>query len=119
MGFPVLDSIASLVICIFIEKAAYEIFRDAVEKMVDRACDEEMENAIRENALEQEGVMGVDLLRTRMFGNKIYVDIEICADGDITLKDAHDIAETVHDSIEQNFPKVKHIMVHVNPDEAE
>lgn len=115
LGFPVLDSIASLVICVFIEKAAYDIFMDAVGKMVDRACDEETEAAMREYALQQEGVLGVDLLLTRMFGSKIYVDIEICADGDKTLWEAHDIAEQVHDAIEEQFPKVKHIMVHVNP----
>jgi cation diffusion facilitator family transporter len=117
LGFPVLDAVASLVICIFIEKAAYEIFMDAVDKMVDSACDDEMENAIREHVLKQEGVLGVDLLHTRMFGSKIYVDIEICADGDKTLREAHDIAERVHESIETDFPKVKHIMVHVNPAE--
>lgn len=119
LGLPVLDSVASLVICIFIEKAAYDIFMDAVGKMVDCACDEETETAMREHALQREGVLGVDLLRTRMFGNKIYVDIEICADGNKTLKEAHEIAERVHDSIEEHFPKVKHIMVHVNPLERE
>ena len=119
LGYPVLDSVASLVICVFIEKAAYEIFKDAVNKMVDSACDEETEKEMKEHVLGQPGVEGVDLLRTRMFGNKIYVDIEICVDGEITLHKAHDIAEQVHDSIEERFPKVKHIMVHVNPAESE
>lgn len=115
MGFPILDPVASLVICFFIEKAAYDIFMDAVDKMVDKACDEEMENRLRDCAMEQDGVMGIDLLHTRVFGNKIYVDIEISADGSKTLKESHEIAECVHDSIEKSFPKVKHIMVHVNP----
>lgn len=115
MGFPILDPIASLVICIFIEKAAYEIFMDAVDKMVDKACDDEVERMLRERALMQEGVLGVDLLQTRVFGNKIYVDIEIRVDGEKKLREAHGIAESVHDAIEQTFPKVKHIMVHVNP----
>lgn len=115
LGFPILDPVASVVICVFIEKAAYEIFMDAVDKMVDKACDEETEAALRECAATQEGVLGVDLLHTRVFGNKIYVDIEICADGEETLRRAHETAERVHDSIEKNFPKVKHIMVHVNP----
>ena len=117
LGFPILDPVASVVICVFIEKAAYEIFMDAVDKMVDKACDEETEAALRECAATQEGVLGVDLLHTRVFGNKIYVDIEICADGEETLRRAHETAERVHDSIEKNFPKVKHIMVHVNPGE--
>lgn len=115
LGFPILDPLASLVICIFIAKAAYDIFMDAIGKMVDQSCDDTTETALLNCALAQDGVLGVDLLHTRMFGNKIYVDIEIRADGEKRLREAHDIAEKVHSSIEQNFPRVKHIMVHVNP----
>ena len=116
LNYPVMDSIASLVIFFFIAKAAFDIFKDAIDKMVDHSCDEETENKLRECVLQNENVMGIDLLQTRIFGNKIYVDVEIKADGTITLSEAHNIAESVHDDIEQNFPKVKHIMVHVNPD---
>lgn len=117
LGYPICDAAASLCICFFIAKAAYDIFRDAVDKMVDKACDEATENELKNCALAQEGVLGVDLLRTRIFGNKIYVDIEIRADGDGSLREAHGVAERVHDSIEGNFARVKHIMVHVNPAE--
>ena len=116
MGFPVLDPIASLVICVFIVKAACDIFRDAIRKMVDHSCDRQTEEALRACAGRQEGVLRVDVLHTRVFGNKIYVDIEICADGGLSLAQGHFIAERVHDAIEKEFPKVKHIMVHVNPD---
>ena len=115
IGYPVMDAVASLVIFVFIAKAAFEIFKDAMGKMVDRACDEEMEQSLFNCAMEHEEVKGVDMLQTRIFGNKIYVDIEILVDGSYTLQKAHEIAEEVHDKIEQNFPKVKHIMVHVNP----
>ena len=115
LGFPILDSVASVVICVFIVKAAYDIFMDAIGKMVDKACDAETEQQLRDCATAVDGVEGIDLLMTRVFGNKIYVDIEICANGEKTLCEAHEIAEAVHDSIEKNFPKVKHIMVHVNP----
>lgn len=115
MGLPLLDAVASLAICVFILKAAYDIFRDAIDKMVDRACSEETEQAIAQCAGEQAGVLGVDLIQTRVFGNKIYVDIEIRADGSITLEKSHEIAEQVHSAIETRFDKVKHIMVHVNP----
>ncbi|MGN1298775.1 MAG: cation diffusion facilitator family transporter [Candidatus Scatovivens sp.] len=115
MGFPILDSIASLIICIFITKASYDIFKDAIDKMVDTSCDKETENLIREYSLKQNGVLSVDLLNTRIFGNKIYVDMEISADKDISLFEGHQIAEKVHNTIEENFTKVKHIMIHVNP----
>ena len=115
LGYPVMDSIASLVIFVFIVKAAFDIFKDAIDKMVDHSCDEEIEKQIYECVMKNEKVMGIDLLQTRVFGNKIYVDVEIQADASYTLQKAHDIAEAVHDDIEESFPKVKHIMVHVNP----
>lgn len=115
LGFPIMDSIASLVIFLFIAKAAFDIFKDAMDKMVDHSCDEETEKQLYECVIKNEKVKGIDVLRTRVFGNKIYVDIEIQVDASYTLQKAHDIAEEVHKDIEQNFAKVKHIMVHVNP----
>jgi len=115
MGFPIFDPIASLVICLFIGKAAYDIFMDAISKMVDHSCSTEMEQEIAACAASQENVLEVDLIQTRVFGNKIYVDIEISADGSKSLFEGHEIAQAVHDAIETQFPEVKHIMVHVNP----
>ena len=117
MGYPILDPIASLVICLFILKAAYDIFQDALAKMVDKACPEEVVNQMREIILAQEGVEGIDDIKTRLFGAKMYVDVEISVDGDKTLRAAHEIANRVHDAIEDAFPEVKHCMVHENPTE--
>ena len=115
LGIPVMEPIASIVICLLILKAAVDIFREAAAKMTDHACDPEIEEAIMRCAAEQPGVIKIDLLRTREFGRKIYVDLEFSADGDLTLYEAHNIAQKVHDCIEAEFPDVKHIMVHVNP----
>ena len=115
LGFPVMDSVASLVIFVFIGKAAFDIFKDAIDKMVDHSCDKETEKQIYDCIMKNDNVNGIDSLKTRIFGNKIYVDVEIQVDGSYTLQEAHNIAEVVHDNIEQNFIKVKHVMVHVNP----
>lgn len=116
LGYPIFDPVASVVICIFIIKAAYDIFKDAIDKLVDKSCDEETVEKIKKVIMNQEGVLGIDLLRTRLFGSKIYVDVEISADGNRPLKETHAIAEKVHDAIEEEFKTVKHCMVHVNPD---
>ena len=115
MGYPILDPLASVVICLFIGKAASDIFRDAIDKMVDKSCDPETLGKMRSIILEQPGVQNIDLLQTRLFGPKIYVDIEIAADGNLTLREGHEIAQRVHDAMEKEFPLVKHCMVHVNP----
>lgn len=117
LGVPVMEPLASIVICLMILKAAVDIFRDALDQMLDRSAGPEVEQQILSCVQEQEGVLGVDMLHTRMFGNKIYVDIEICLDRNLSLEKAHAIAERVHDALESNFSQIKHVMVHVNPSE--
>lgn len=115
LGYPILDPLASVIICLFIGKAAVDIFRDAIDKMVDHSCDEKTERSMKEEIENVPGVEHIDLLKTRLFGSKIYVDIEIAADENLSLEAAHDIAEQVHHTMEKKFKNVKHCMVHVNP----
>jgi cation diffusion facilitator family transporter len=115
LGFPVMDSVASVIICIFIVKVAYDITKDAVIKMLDTSCDKDYEKKLAEEILSQEDVLGVDMLRTRMFGNKVYIDLEISVDSNKSFQEAHDVAERVHKNVEQKFSDVKHIMIHANP----
>ncbi len=115
MGFLVLDSIASVVISVFIVKAGVEIFIQTIRELTDEACDEETINKIYNAINKQAGVMRIDDVKTRKFGNKIYVDVEISADGEKTLIETHKIAENIHDAVEKEIEFVKHCMVHVNP----
>ena len=115
MGLTVLDPLASVVICAFIAKAAFDIFRDAVNKMVDHSADAATEAAIRACVEGHAGVKRIDALRSREFGARLYVELEIAVDGGMPLSAAHAIAEAVHDDVERAFPQVKHIMIHVNP----
>ena len=115
LGFPVMDSVASVVICLFIVKASYDILKDAVVKLLDTSCGKGYEVQMEQYIAAQEGVVRVDSLRSRMFGNKVYIDLKIQVDGETTLRDVHKVAEHVHDEVEHTFPDVKHIMIHLNP----
>ena len=117
LGLPFMDAVASLIICLLILKVAYDIIRDALAKMLDTSLGKDAEKDILGFVESQEGVVRVDLLHTRQFGSKVYVDLEIAVRGDIPLYDAHAIAERVHGAVERRFPQVKHVMIHVNPDE--
>ncbi len=116
LGWPVLDPAASVIICLFILKAAWGILRDALGKMMDRACPPEVVHEMEGSVLRQPGVLGLDALNTRLFGDRVYVDVEIRANGALTLNETHATAQAVHDALEADFPQVKHCMVHVNPD---
>ena len=115
LGFPILDPLASVAIAVCIIKVAYDILKDAVAKMLDTACSSEYEKKLADFISAQDGVDRLDVLHTRMFGNKIYIDAEISVDGDKSLTDAHEIAESVHTQVEKHFDNIKHIMIHVNP----
>ena len=67
----------TVVICIFILKVAFDIFKDALDKMLDTSCSEEYEEKLADYIRKSRGVERLDLLRTRMFGNKVYIDAEI------------------------------------------
>ena len=118
MGFPILDPVAALVICAFIVRASCDIFREAIGKITDRSLDDATLEQIRNLVLQQEHVRGIDKLYSRIFGDKVYVDIEISVNGDMPLDQAHAVAHGVHDRVEAAFPTVKHCMVHVNPYDA-
>ena len=108
------DTYATILISLFILKVAYDIFKDAIDRMVDKACDKDTIASMTRLVNGISGVERIDLLKTRVFGSKIYVDIEIAADGNMTLREAHTIAENVHNTLEKEFSNIKHCMVHVN-----
>ena len=115
LGVKVLDVVAGFVISLLIIKVSVEIFIDSVSKMTDKAVSKDLEKQIRSTIRSISGVENVDNLRTRIFGNKFYIDVEIACDGSLTLEEAHKIAQRVHDKIEREFPSTKHCLVHMNP----
>ena len=114
-GYIYMDLIASIIISLIIIKISVEIFIESINKMLDTACSKETIDNIKKIVLKVEGVKGIDLLKTRQFGNRIYVDLEINADKNISFEESHNIAHNVHDKVEKEINNIKHIMVHINP----
>ena len=115
LGFHAGDAIASLVICVIILKVAFDVLKESLSSLTDTACDSAFEHELVDVISNTPGVIRIDDLRTRKFGNKVYVDAEIAVDGSQTLTQAHEIAEAAHDAVEFHFDNVKHIMIHENP----
>ena len=115
LGFKIFDPLASVIISLCIIKVSIDIFKDAIDKMVDKSCDKEVIDKVISVIEKNESVKNIDDIKTRQFGNKAYVDVEISVDENLLLKDAHKIAEEIHDSVENEINIVKHCMVHVNP----
>ena len=115
LGIPALDPIAGIVVSIFVIKIGMELYIKSVKELVDESASEEIIKIIKYKTKSVEGVMDIKELKSRIFGNKIYVDLEILVDSDITVKEGHDIAENVHDKLEEEVGDIKHCMVHMEP----
>ncbi len=114
-GFPICDPLASILICYFIGNVAWDIFKESSDKVIDKACDQKQFLEIHQFITVYPHIRRIDLLKTRQFASKIYIDVEIALDGQLSLYEAHAIAEGLHDALETQFSTVKHCMVHVNP----
>lgn len=114
MGFPILDSLVSIVISIIIIKVSYDIFSQSIMQIIDRSASDEVIKDIENKINTINGVKHIDNLKTRLDANKIYVDVEVSVDGTLSVIEGHEIAHNIHDLIESNS-SIKHCMVHINP----
>lgn len=112
-----IEHIATIVVSVLLIKVAFDIIKDSVDRLIDKAADKPTLEKIKEIILGVEGVCHIDELRSRISTYKVFVDVEIAVDGTISLEEAHKIAEEVHDTLEHNYTEfnIKHIQVHVNP----
>lgn len=115
LGLSILDPIAGIVVSIIIIKVGVDLYLDSVRSLVDESASPAIVEQIKTITQSVQGVKTIPDLKTRTFGSKIYVDIDIKVEASITVKEGHDIAKEVHDSIEEQVEGVKHCMVHVEP----
>lgn len=114
-GYPIFQPIFTLVISFFLFKISFELYRESVEDLSDKAAPDDILDEIQSLAMGVDKVKRIDLLKSRRHGKRYYVDLEIALDATMNLLDAHAIAEEVHDKIEDAIPEIKHCMIHVNP----
>ena len=109
LGLKILDPILAIVVSLI------DLYLQSIRGLVDEAASDEIIEKIEKLTLSTDGVLGIKILKTRIFGSKIYVDMDIFVDGNISVVEGHNIAEKVHDIIEKKITDVKHCMVHVEP----
>lgn len=115
LGIKVLDPIAGIVVSFFIIKVGIDFYKKSTEQLIDSSSDEETIEKIKKVIIQTPGVKDINMLKTRLFGNKIYVDVEICVDENMSVKQGHEIAEAVHLNVESDVEHIKHCMVHLEP----
>lgn len=115
LGFKFCDPLGSVIICVLIFKVALEILKESVDQITDKAAPTLLSESISNSILENEKVLSIVDIKTRAHASKLYVDVAITVDKDISVYEGHEIAEQIHDYIENKFEDVLHMNVHVEP----
>ena len=114
MGYKILDPLVAVIICVIIIKVSYDICRQSIDQLIDVSASDDIVKNMKSKIMNINGVIKIDNLKTRKYASRLYVDVEISVDSDISVEEGHNIAMKVHKSIEED-KQVKHCMVHVNP----
>lgn len=114
-GYEVADDYAALVAVFFIVYNCYKIFRPALAEVMDENNHEEMTNKIRDIAIQVKGVKGTEKCFIRKAGMDYHVDLHALVEGDLTVKEGHDISHALKDRLQKEMPEIGHLLIHIEP----
>jgi len=115
LKLPILDSLTGLIISLFIIKSSVTIFIDSNVELMDGVKDVSVYKKIFEAVDHVPGATNPHRVRSRQIGNMYMIALDIEVDGDLSLSEAHEIAESVEQSIKDTVENVYDIVVHVEP----
>jgi len=118
-GYPILDSIAAIIVAVMICKIGWELGHQSFQELVDTGLDAEtlaqVSNAIRN----VNGVNELHMLRSRRMGHNVLVDVHILVSPRLSVSEGHQISEAVEASLAKNFDDINDVTVHIDPEDDE
>lgn len=114
-GYPIVDAIASIIISLFIIKTSLNIFVDSANGLIDKSCSDDILEKIEKIIFNNKNVLVIDNIKSRTFSSKIYLDIQIGVDSNISLEHANEIVSNINSDIKNNIEEIKNCMIKVNP----
>lgn len=113
-GLEWTDPLFGILIAGFIARSAWEIANEAVHQLMDHEMPEDDRDKIRDLVLKDPEVVDMHDLRTRMAGNKLFIQFHLELDGKMSLKQAHDVADRVEESVKRAYPGSE-VLSHQDP----
>jgi ferrous-iron efflux pump FieF len=109
------DPLIALIIGTYILYSAWQIVRQSFDQLMDRELSDEDRERIRTIALSHPSVKDLHELRTRHSGRDIFIQLHLEMDGNLTLYKAHEVADSVEESIREVFPNAD-VIIHEDPE---
>lgn len=116
-GYEAADDWAALFASGFIMYNSYKIFRPALGEIMDEHLYDDLIEDIRRVSYEVKGVIETEKCFIRKAGMKYHVDLHAVVDAKISVKEGHDIAHLLKDTLRSEIPELGHVLIHIEPNE--
>ena len=116
-GYEAADDWAALFASGFIMYNSYKIFRPALGEIMDEHLYDDLIDEIRKVSIQVEGVLDTEKCFIRKAGMKYHVDLHATVDANLTVKQGHDIAHLLKDTLRKEIPELGHVLIHIEPNE--
>ena len=116
-GYEAADDWAALFASAFIIYNSYKIFRPALSEIMDEHLYDDLVEQIREVSSEVKGILGTEKCFIRKAGMQYHVDLHATVDSTITVKEGHELAHKLKDTLRSRIAELSHVLIHIEPSE--
>jgi cation diffusion facilitator family transporter len=116
-GYEAADDWAALFAAGLIFYNSYHIFRPALGEILDEHLYDDLVAEIREVAGTVPGVLDTEKCLVRKAGMEYHVDLHATVSGDISVRQGHEIAHQLKDTLLSELPQLGNVLIHVEPQE--
>ena len=110
-----LDPVAAILVSVFIIKVGIDILDDSLAELTDRGMSQKDRTRIQALIQDIPHVKGAHRIRSRKIGGSFYLDLHLEVEGQMTVRQGHEISETVKQTLMARYPKIIDVMVHLEP----
>jgi cation diffusion facilitator family transporter len=114
-GYESADDWAALFACGIIAWNGMSLLKPSLFDLMDTAPPKSVEECVRQVAGSVSGVVEIEQCRIRKMGLQYYVDLHTRVNGEISVRDGHDIAHRVKDAVRAANPAIADVLVHIEP----
>lgn len=116
-GYESADDWAALFASCFILYNSYLIFRPALSEIMDEHLYDDLIEHIRTVAARVEGIIDTEKCFIRKSGMKYHVDLHAIVNAEISVKQGHQLAHKLKDTLRKEIPELGHVLIHIEPDD--
>ncbi|MFV8466689.1 cation diffusion facilitator family transporter [Flavobacterium sp. LB1P62] len=114
-GYEAADDWAALFASGFILYNSYLIFRPALGEIMDENLNDDLISEIRKVSFRVDGIIDTEKCFIRKAGMQYHVDLHAIVNANISVKEGHDLAHKLKDTLIQEIPELGHVLIHVEP----